>query len=336
MALLPDRQSDTAAAWLRDHPGIDFVARDRGASYGEAASKGAPEAIQIADRWHLVENASGAFLDVVRQNMRAIRAILASTAVDPSVLTSAERRQWDGFQRRKETAEAVIELARKGTPIKEIVRQLGLARMTVRRIVRGGGLDMFRTRISSLEPHLAALDAHWRDGCRNGAELWRRLRDQGFMGSRRVVAEWATRRRLEETSGLEKRPRKPLSARRIAGLLTMCRDQIPGEHAASMLRIERGVPTLIVARDLVDRFQAMIRERTPEELGPWIVAAKESAISSFATGIASDRDAVHAALVHPWSNGQTEGQITKLKLVKRQMYGRAKLDLLEARLVGAT
>ena len=335
IALLPDRQSDTVAAWLRDHPDIDFVARDRGASYGEAASKGAPAAVQIADRWHLVENASGAFLDVVRQNLRAIRAILASTAVEPSVLTSAERRQWDGFQRRKETAEAVLALARKGTPIKEIVRQLGLARMTVRRIVRGGGLDMFRTRISSLEPHLAALDGHWRDGCRNGAELWRRLRDEGFMGSGRVVAEWATRRRLEETPGLEERPRKPLSARQIARLLTICRDQIPREHAASMLQIERDVPVLIVARDLVDRFHAMIRKRTPEELGPWIVAAKESALSSFATGIASDRDAVHAALVHPWSNGQTEGQITKLKLVKRQMYGRAKLDLLEARLIGA-
>ncbi len=102
-----------------------------------------------------------------------------------------------------------------------------------------------------------------------------------------------------------------------------------------MLRIEDGVPDLIVARDLVDRFHAMIRNRKPEELDPWIIAAKNSALSSFANGIASDRDAVHAALVHAWSNGQTEGQITKLKLVKRQMYGRAKLDLLEARLIGA-
>ena len=97
----------------------------------------------------------------------------------------------------------------------------------------------------------------------------------------------------------------------------------------------RAVPTLIVARDLVDRFQAMIRNRAPEELDPWITAARESALSSFAVGIASDRNAVRAALMQPWSNGQTEGQITKLKLVKRQMYGRAKLDLLEARLIGA-
>jgi transposase len=118
-------------------------------------------------------------------------------------------------------------------------------------------------------------------------------------------------------------------------LLTIERDQIPPELAYNMLQIEQGVPTLIVARDLVDRFQAMIRNRAPEELDPWITAARESALSSFAAGIASDRNAVRAALMQPWSNGQTEGQITKLKLVKRQMYGRAKLDLLEARLIGA-
>jgi transposase len=102
-----------------------------------------------------------------------------------------------------------------------------------------------------------------------------------------------------------------------------------------MAQIERGVPDLIAARDLVDRFHSMIRNRRPEELDPWIAAAKDTVLSSFATGIASDRDAVCAALVHPWSNGQTEGQITKLKLVKRQMYGRAKLDLLEARVISA-
>jgi transposase len=96
---------------------------------------------------------------------------------------------------------------------------------------------------------------------------------------------------------------------------------------------------LIIARDLVDRFHAMIRERRLADLDPWILGLpppRTAPLSSFATGIASDRDAVHAAIVQPWSNGQVEGQITKLKLVKRQMYGRAKLDLLEARVIGAS
>ena len=187
--------------------------------------------------------------------------------------------------------------------------------------------------MSTLDLHPATLDAYWRDGCHNAAELWRRLRDQGFMRSRRVVAEWATRHRLDATMGSSKRPRKPLSARTVARLLTIDRHRIPGDEAASMVLIEQGVPDLIVARDLVDRFQAMIRRRKPEELDAWIGDARASVLSSFAAGISSDRDAVHAALVQPWSNGQTEGQITKLKLVKRQMYGRANLDLLRARLV---
>lgn len=207
--------------------------------------------------------------------------------------------------------------------------------MTVRRIVRGGGTDMFRPRLDMLTPYLAILDACWSSGCHNGAELWRRLRGQGFRGSRRVVSEWATRRRLDEASGMRKRPRKPLPARKIARFLTVGRDHIPKTHASDMIKIEQGIPALVGARDLVDRFHAMIRERRPEDLDPWIDAARQSTLCSFATGIASDRDAVRAALQHPWSNGQTEGQITKLKLVKRQMYGRAKLDLLEARLIAA-
>jgi transposase len=101
------------------------------------------------------------------------------------------------------------------------------------------------------------------------------------------------------------------------------------------MRIEQGLPALTAARDLVDRFHAVIRTRAADELDAWVVAARDSLLSSFANRIAADRDSVHAALVHPWSNGQTEGQITKLKLVKRQMYGRAKLDLLSARLLGA-
>jgi transposase len=99
--------------------------------------------------------------------------------------------------------------------------------------------------------------------------------------------------------------------------------------------IEKDVPQLVEARNLIDRFQAMIRTRCPDQLDQWIDEASASLIASFARGIARDRNPVRAAITEPWSNGQTEGQITKLKLVKRQMYGRGKLDLLQARLVGA-
>jgi len=196
-------------------------------------------------------------------------------------------------------------------------------------------MEVFRSRVSILEPHAGTLDALWTGGCRSGAELWRRLRTQGFQGSLRVVSEWATRRRLDESSNPVGRVRKTPSARKIARLLTIERDQIPKDHASIMAKIERDVPPLLVARDLVDRFHEIMRQQKAADLGQWIAAAIDSPLSSFARGIIADCDAVKAAILHSWSNGQTEGQITKLKLVKRQMYGRAKLDLLEARLIGA-
>ena len=105
--------------------------------------------------------------------------------------------------------------------------------------------------------------------------------------------------------------------------------------AITVARIERSVPQLVSARDLVERFHRMVRDRDPTTLPTWVTDAAGSVLASFGKGIVADRDAVTAAMSQPWSNGQTEGQITKLKLVKRQMYGRAKLDLLQARLVAS-
>ena len=96
-----------------------------------------------------------------------------------------------------------------------------------------------------------------------------------------------------------------------------------------------GVPSLVEARTLIDQFHDMIRKKDEDKLDDWIANAKASLVLSFATGVLKDIAAVRAAIMQPWSNGQVEAQITKLKLVKRQMYGRAKLDLLEARLLGA-
>jgi transposase len=207
------------------------------------------------------------------------------------------------------------------------VRRTGRSRKLVREIVRGGGGDVFRSRSNSLEPHLAWLDAEWAAGCRNGAELWRRLQPSGFR--LRVVTEWATRRRRANSVGSERR-RKPPSARVLSRLLLSDRDRLTKDEAITRARIEKGVPALVLARDLVDRFHRMVRDRDPAALPALILAA--GILASFGKGIAADRAAVTAALIEPWSNGQTEGQITKLKLVKRQMYGRAKLDLLRARL----
>ena len=146
MTLLPDREVATVRAWLADHPGIKIVSRDRGGGYGEAAAKALPDAIQVADRWHLMENASAAFLDAVRKSMRAIRIAIGTTTITPELLTSAEKLRYESYLRREDTNAAIVTLARDGLSIKQIVRRLGHSRNLVRQTLRGGRADVFRTR----------------------------------------------------------------------------------------------------------------------------------------------------------------------------------------------
>src|ERR1700754_2208017 len=112
VTLLPDREPATAQAWLAAHPTIAIIARDRGGGYGEAAAKALPHAVQVADRWHLMENASRAFLDSVRKSMRQIRSAIGATTIDSKLLTAAERLQYEGYLRREETSAAILALSK--------------------------------------------------------------------------------------------------------------------------------------------------------------------------------------------------------------------------------
>jgi transposase len=333
VTLLPDREVATVQAWLADHPGIKIVSRDRGGGYGEAAARALPNAIQVADRWHLMENASSAFLDAVRKSMRAIRSAIGSTTITQELLTSAEKLRYESYLRREDTNMAIVALARDGVSIKQIVRRLGRSRNLVRQTLRGGRTDVFQTRERSLDAYYLFLEDQWSGGCRNGAELWRRLQTRGFRGSLRSVGEWTTRRRRSEAVSKQQLQRVP-SARTIAHLMTIKRDCMTKADAVVIAAIESGVPSLVEARTLIDQFHDMIRQKEEAKLDAWVANARASLVSSFATGVLKDIAAVRVAITQPWSNGQVEAQITKLKLVKRQMYGRAKIDLLEARLLG--
>lgn len=157
-----------------------------------------PNVLQVADRWHLMENASAAFLDVVRRMMSAIRrAWSARRRLIRPLLSRAEQIQYDGYLRRRQTNVAVTKLAKSGLGIKAIGRRLGCSRKTIRQVLRGEQSDVFRCRTSSLGPWLHQLDYEWSTGCYNAAEIWR-LQGRGFPGSLRAVGEWATRRRRSE------------------------------------------------------------------------------------------------------------------------------------------
>ena len=116
--LLPDREPATIEAWLKAHPEIAVVSRDRGGGYGQAAANAAPQAVQVADRWHLMENASAAFLEAVRRSMRSIREALNATVINPALLTCAERIQYDGFLLRQDSNRTIKALAAAGVSIK--------------------------------------------------------------------------------------------------------------------------------------------------------------------------------------------------------------------------
>ena len=146
--------------------------------------------LPLPTRTHLLENASAAFLDIIRRHMRHLRRAVTSETIDPKRLSAVEKRQWKGWLKRDEVNEKVRALHKGGTALKAIVRITGLSRQTVRRITRGTRDDVFRSRESTLDRWNERLECEWAAGCHNGTELWRRLRSAGFTGSLRVVSEW--------------------------------------------------------------------------------------------------------------------------------------------------
>lgn len=354
--LLPDREADSFAAWLREHPGVQVIARDRGAGFADGGRRGAPDAVHVADRWHLLENCSAALLEVLKRHQPRLREAAAqmhqqhaaaglepvtneAPTSEPPPMTYAQKRQWEGWQRRLQRHEAVMEQHRQGVPIKQICRNLAISRTLVRRWVHGAVPELHRPRLDSLKTHRAFLERRWAQGCRNAARLWRELRETGWRGSQRVVNEWATRQRLamptRQTRLSATTPFATPSVRRTARLLAAEREKLAPNEQRFIERLLAVSPEIAKARDLAVRFAVMVRTRAADQLEPWLVEANDSELGSFALGLEQDVAAVRAALTLPWSSGQVEGQITKLKLIKRQAYGRADLDLLRARLLDA-
>ena len=261
---------------------------------------------------------------------------VADPAVPPP-MTSAQRLQWQAWQRRVRVHADVIRLHRQGMAVRQIARELALSRNTVRRWLRGEQPEPCRPRMHSLDPWRAVLERRWTEGCRNGAQLWRELRTAGFVGGLRVVTEWASRQRLAEPAAAPTAARSSRSAmypaRRVARMLTADLSSLAAPERAYVERLLELSPALATVRDLARRFGTLIRARDADALAPWLAGAATSELASFAAGLRQDEQAVWAALLLPWSSGPVEGHVTRLKLVKRQAYGRAKLDLLRARLI---
>jgi transposase len=343
--LLPDREGTTFAAWLRARPGIEIIARDRGGAYADGARAGAPQATQVADRWHLLRNCSEALQQVLdqhrvafRQAAQAVRAAIAATALPPAPRppTKLEAHQRARQTDRDARFAEVARLAKEGLGIKAVRRATGLSRNTVRRWVARSSPPDWRKgeRTSIVAPHVPYLRQRIAEGCRNATRLWRELQQRGFRGQVILVRAWVRRLEAEALTPPRRAAvpvwRQPTPRAAVRMLLS---DTKLADTDTAFLAVLCADPAIGSAVDQARAFVAMIRTRDAAWFEPWLESARRGPLGGFAEGLRRDRKAVEAALRLPWSTGPVEGRIAKLKLVKRSMYGRGKLDLLQRRLV---
>lgn len=346
--LLPDRTGETLAAWLRQHgQSVAVVSRDRAGAYAEGIRAGAPQAVQVADRWHLMVNASEALRQVLDRHSRALHRA-ARLCLPTAACRRAAGRQRAGTQRERQRAaqrqaryKEVARLHRAGVPIRRIARRLGMARNAVRRWLRAGEATVYRRApgSSALDRHLGYVERRWAEGCRNSAQLWRELRDQGFEGGYDIIRRWAIRRRALDAAARDRECPLPSwrvpSSRRAARLLTTPAERLTRTDRQFVDTLSALAPEIRTAAGDVNEFHRIVRERDAAAFEAWLTAAQATALRGFVAGIVGDLAAVRAALSQPWSNGPVEGQVNRLKMLKRQMYGRAKFDLLRSRVLHA-
>jgi transposase len=365
--LLPERSAETLRDWLRAHPEVEIISRDRADDYIKGATEGAPQAVQVADRWHLLRNLGDAMRRMVdrlggklRQAVGALRQAIATQATTevPGTTTPVNtpqeaprqtrysQRQHERRQRRLERYEQVKALHRQGLGFREIGRQLGLNRATVRRFAQSETFPERATRRTPRRTDSVADFIHrrWQEGCRNAAQLFKELKAQGFDGSyymvRRRLARWRRRADNAQPGGEDDAAlRKRFSPRQLVRLLLKPGPELSDDERSLRERLEQHDGDLCKAGELARQFREMIRGRKAEAWTDWISQSQQAAVPaelrSFAKGLHEDEKAVQAALALPWSNGQVEGQVNRLKTLKRQMYGRAKFDLLRMRFLRA-
>jgi transposase len=362
VALLPDREADTLAEWLRAHPGVAVIARDRAGAYAKGARIGAPEAVQVADRFHLLQNLAEMLEVVFTIHTKALRAVdqARREAMGKNghlVLPPAERQKRVGFlagarhERRKAQHERVWVLHRQGWPGDRIGPRLGVSRSTVYRHLRSEAFPERRTRrdagCSQLDPWQSVVAEHWNDGRRNGRTLLRELQRLGYRGSYATLMRYLRRFQalrgsaVPDSASAKPRPvlvavapRRELTPRSAAWTVLRRRERRSTQDQELLVDLRRYDPELNEAITLAEEFVALVRGREPERLDPWLLRAQDGSVMSlrrFAKRLSADYEAVRAAVKLGWSNGPVEGQINRLKMLKRTMYGRADLDLLSRR-----
>jgi len=360
--VLPDTKAETFAAWLQAHPAISVISRDRAGNFAEGARTGAPQAIQVADRWHLFGNLGDAIQRLLARHPAALRAaaraqadrhraesqspessplvIEQTVASAPATLTSLP-----AVTEREQRFRKVLARHAQGWNYSRIARELHINIRTVKRYVLSRelpkrGAPMIQL-VSTVTPYLTYLEQRWQEGCQNKTQLWQEIQAQGYQGSRSSVYRALKRfqpegRPLRATAGTSQSKRYTLSPRQGMWLLVRAAADLTERERAARVVLEAASAEITAGTSLAQRFQDMLRQRDVEALEPWLQDATSSGIAEFkhfAASLRRDAAAVRAALSLPWSNGQLEAQVNRLKVIKRVGYGRAKFDLLRRRVL---
>ncbi|WP_229799170.1 ISL3 family transposase, partial [Planomonospora parontospora] len=344
--LLPDREAATLAAWLREHPGIEVVCRDRAGAYAEGTRAGAPEAIQVADRWHLWDNL-GRYAE---KTVAAHHACLYPPAPAPAMPVAdhpshdLEQRAAEAAQARAETSAIVVrtrtryqqiqELKAAGHGIKPIMRELGLAKGTVRRFYRAESVDdVLATsragRPSRLDAYKPYLHQRWNDGCTNVLELHREITAQGYRGSYGAVRDYLAP--FRETGTAPPAVAKPPKVRTITRWIMTHPDNLDNDDRIALKNVLADCPHLDALAGHVRAFAEMMLQRQGKRLDDWmekVDADDLPYLRSFTLGLRRDHAAVLNGLTLPHSSGAVEGNVNRVKMLKRQTYGRAAFGLL--------
>jgi transposase len=375
--LLPDREAETVARWLEQHPQIEIIARDRVGAYAEGATKGAPQAVQVADRFHLLRNLPETLTRVLEQHVEGLTSLdtpratqpvadaptrpdaitpaapahtitVPPAAPSPQTLEQAEKRR----QQRLATYAQVCQLHEQGWSLSAIAQQVGLDRNTVRKYVSAPAFPERQARparASVLDAYKPYILKRWNEGCHTGAEIWRELEEQGAACKASTVFSYISR--LRQAHGLPPKKRvgklegevvdrgaRRATPRSLAWVVLRGPEQQDAAEQQRIAELRALHPALDAAVQLTQEFAGLVRERQAEQLAAWLERASAStaaAFRGFAASLRRDEAAVRGGMTLPWRTGPVEGEINRLKLIKRTMFGRAKLDLLRQRVLYA-